>query len=121
MTCAPDQDTQYDGTDFAISNQTCPNGQFMRGLDAAGGILCAGFYKRHAFSPAATFVGETLLAQADCDPGDVATGGGVIQGRGNRLLQDIPVGGAPSWRGQMDAGTVGAVVFTQVICADVAP
>ena len=35
-----DNNTTYDGTDFAISNQTCPAGQVARGFTAAGIIIC---------------------------------------------------------------------------------
>ena len=35
-----DNNNVYDGTNFATSNQTCPAGQQMRGIDASGRILC---------------------------------------------------------------------------------
>ena len=36
-----DQDTTYDGTDFGRSNQACPAGQVVTGIDAEGNVVCA--------------------------------------------------------------------------------
>ncbi|MEY8849777.1 tail fiber domain-containing protein [Psychroserpens sp. XS_ASV72] len=36
-----DTDTTYDGTDFALSNQTVPLGQYVRGIDAFGNLIAA--------------------------------------------------------------------------------
>ncbi|NCG21073.1 MAG: hypothetical protein GWP91_18845, partial [Rhodobacterales bacterium] len=36
-----DNDTLYDGTDFALSNQDCGRSAFVQSIDVNGGILCA--------------------------------------------------------------------------------
>lgn len=35
-----DDDTQYDGTDFATSGQSCDSGQVVVGIDANGNLIC---------------------------------------------------------------------------------
>ena len=36
-----DTDTTFDGTDFALSGQSCPGGQKATGVDASGFVICA--------------------------------------------------------------------------------
>ena len=38
---APDADTTYDGTDFALSNQSCPAGQVVSAVNDEGTVVCA--------------------------------------------------------------------------------
>jgi hypothetical protein len=40
-TCGDDQDTTYNGTNFALSGQGCPAHQFVTGIDASGNLKCA--------------------------------------------------------------------------------
>jgi len=40
-TCAADSDTTFDGTDFALSGQSCSGGQKATGVDASGNVICA--------------------------------------------------------------------------------
>ena len=35
-----DDDTTYDGSDFAVSNTACPSGQVMMGIDTVGQPIC---------------------------------------------------------------------------------
>ena len=37
-----DENTTYDGSDFALSMQQCPSGEVLVGIDANGTILCKG-------------------------------------------------------------------------------
>ncbi|HEX6920923.1 MAG TPA: hypothetical protein VF314_11880, partial [Actinomycetes bacterium] len=39
--CAPDDNTTYDGSDFATSNQACTTGQVVTGVGANGAVTCA--------------------------------------------------------------------------------
>jgi len=40
QSCTADADTQYDGDDFALSNQSCSVGQVVTGVDASGKVTC---------------------------------------------------------------------------------
>lgn len=39
-TCGVDQDTLYDGSDFALSDQSCASGDVVTGVDASGDVVC---------------------------------------------------------------------------------
>lgn len=39
-TCGVDQDTLYDGSDFALSDQSCSSGDVVTGVDASGVVVC---------------------------------------------------------------------------------
>lgn len=38
--CRPDADTTYDGSDFALSDQSCASGDVVAGVDAFGVVVC---------------------------------------------------------------------------------
>ena len=38
--CVADEDTTYDGSNFATSNQVCATGQQMSGINSVGNIIC---------------------------------------------------------------------------------
>ena len=38
--CVADEDTTYDGSNFATSNQVCGTGQQMSGINSVGNIIC---------------------------------------------------------------------------------
>lgn len=38
--CGTDNDTTYDGGDFALSNQSCPTGHLVQGINHLGGLNC---------------------------------------------------------------------------------
>ncbi|MFB6352306.1 MAG: hypothetical protein ABEK29_11100, partial [Bradymonadaceae bacterium] len=40
-TCATDQNTTYDGSDFAKSGQGCSSGDMVTGIDSSGNVTCA--------------------------------------------------------------------------------
>jgi hypothetical protein len=60
---APDADTTYDGTDFALSDQSCPAGEVVSAVNADGTVVCA---------PDADAGGDITGVSA----GDGLTGGG---------------------------------------------
>jgi hypothetical protein len=39
--CGSDDNTTYNGTNFATSGQSCPSGKFVTGIDANGALTCA--------------------------------------------------------------------------------
>lgn len=54
-----DTNTTYDGTDFALSNQTLPSGQFVIGINSAGNII-GGIDQDNQNLTSATLTGTTL-------------------------------------------------------------
>jgi hypothetical protein len=54
--CGGDDDTRYDGTHFAVSNQACPPGQVVTGVNAAGSVTCVPAVQRSSSCPANQFM-----------------------------------------------------------------
>ena len=71
----------YDGSDFALSNQSCPDGQFTTGIDASGGLGCSapsGLSGVHVVERRgrADGTGGVLAITVACPSGETAIGGG---------------------------------------------
>lgn len=65
-TCAPDEDTTYDGKDFAVSNQTCASGKFVDAIDTNGHIHCT----------ASIVLTQLGKGNANCSEGGLSVGVG---------------------------------------------
>ncbi len=68
--CGADTDTQYDGTDFAVSNQACGPGDVVTGVDAAGNVTCAPDVDTDTTYDGSDFA----VSNQACGPGDMVTG-----------------------------------------------
>ena len=79
--CGTDENTTYDGTNFATSGQACPSGKFVTGIGANGTLVCES-PPGHSLSVVkvddSMFVpfGQGAVAAADCPAGYKLVGGG---------------------------------------------
>ena len=79
--CGTDQNTSYDGTDFATSGQSCPSGKFVTGIDANGALVCDS-PPGHSLSivkvddSRSVPFGQGVVAKAACPQGYKLVGGG---------------------------------------------
>jgi hypothetical protein len=79
--CGADENTSYDGSDFATSGQSCPSGKFVTGIDANGALACdsppsqsLSVVKVDDFQPVPFAQGASAAAQ--CPAGYKLVGGG---------------------------------------------
>jgi len=65
-----DTDTTFDGTDFALSGQSCPVGEKATGVDASGFVICAVDIDSDTDTNAGTIcgTGEILDGGGNCIP-----------------------------------------------------
>jgi hypothetical protein len=64
--CAADENTTYNGGDFALSNQACASGKFVDAIDASGHIKCS----------SAIVLTQLAKGNANCAEGGLAVGVG---------------------------------------------
>lgn len=66
--CADDQNTTYNGGDFALSGQSCPAGQFATGIGASGNLNCAQPTLDDLQGSLCTVLGSPSILEASTDP-----------------------------------------------------
>lgn len=85
--CAPDSDTTYDGTDFALSAQACATGEVVKGINATGNVVCAA-------DKDTTYSGANFAKSgASCPAGKYVSG---INGSGDLVCTDLPAAATPT-------------------------
>ncbi|MFB6374203.1 MAG: hypothetical protein ABEN55_14070, partial [Bradymonadaceae bacterium] len=113
VTCATDQNTTYDGSDFALSNQGCSSGDVVTGVDSSGNVTCAADQDTtYSGGSHISLSGTTINAQDDWvnESGDTMSGD--LKMGGHRIRNTSPAVKTTTWGNTGTGsgwGTVGSV------------